>query len=175
MKCCCEATVRLQLDCRAAFYFRKTYVRKVSPYQGEDLICSSYFIIWGTGLLVGKRNVAPFSHPGFYQLVHKMELEQNNAFLSNSSLPTCTPNDRHTWAISTARCLYITGKKKVCGKKRKDRKENVLPAHFWVLMLLHLTFSWQPYTHFFKRRGVVLWQKYITAAALSRDWTTGIM
>lgn len=74
--------------------------------------------------------------------------------------------------------MLIYHRKKAVKEKNGRIKENVLAAHFWVLTAFHLTFfttSLPLLCIFFFQGEVVLWQKYTTAATLSRDWTTGIM
>lgn len=81
-----------------------------------------------------------------------------------------------TIVVLIARCLYITGK----GGERKEWKDKgkcfgsaFLGVNGASPNLSHDKPS--TFVHFFFQREVVLWQKYTTAATLSRDWTTGIM
>lgn len=110
--------VLLRGNCETAIGFAEphfileTYVRKVSPYQGEGMIWSSYFSVCGTGQ-VGKRNVSCFVSSWIVSACTRDEAWREQCVsLPDSSLLTCAPNECHTWAISSARCLYIEGKKR---------------------------------------------------------------
>lgn len=77
--------VLLRGNCEAAEQ-SETYVREVSPYQGEGMFGSSYSDMWATE--EGERIVALFL------ILHKMKLGEKN--VSRRSLFTFTSTGRHT-------------------------------------------------------------------------------
>ncbi len=170
MKCCCEATVRPQLDRRAAFYFRDICEESIIlSGWGHDLLILFQYLSYRT--VVRKRNVSCFLILDFYQRVHKMKLVRNNVFQTQ----TCpSPLALLTTVILEQLLLpdvYISQEKVCEGKKRKDKGKcfasTFLSVNAASPNLFTTTFHFC--TFFFRGGGLVLWQKYITAAALSRD------
>lgn len=152
-------------------FILETYVRKISPYQGEGMICSSSFGVWVTGLWWGKRKSFLFCFIlDFISVCTRWSPNRTMCFTLKIRLSPLRARNAHRTGKVLLSNVYITGKS-LWGKRRST----------FVSMLLHLTFSWKPSTCavfflvFFGGWVGVLRQKYITAAALSRDWTTGFM
>lgn len=98
------------------------------------------------------------------------EARTEQCSLSNLSLPTCTPNDRQSWAVFCHQ-MFMYHKK----KSEKDKRKCFACTFLTVNAASPNHFSTTFHFCKFFLGAVVLWQKYITAAAFSRDWTTGIM
>lgn len=154
-------------------FILETYVRKVSPYQGKGMICSSSFGVCVTGLREGRRNLSCFVSSWMLS-----EYAYDEAWTENvcccetclSPLALVTPI-----ILKKLNCqMFISLEKARGGGGGNKTKRST-----FVSTLAHLTFSRKPSTiAFFVGLwgwGGVEWQKYITAAALSGDWTTGFM
>lgn len=154
-------------------FILETYVRKISPYQGEGMICSFSFGVWVTGLWWGKEIFLVLFHPGFYQCVHNMKPEQNNVFHSTIRLSPLRARNAHCTGKVLLSNVYITGKS-LWGKKGKIKEHicvnaaspNLFMKKLPLLLFFFFAFWWV---------GGGSLTEIITAAALSRDWTTGFM
>lgn len=177
MKCCCEATARRQLDCRAAFYFGDICEESIT-LSGWDLLIPFQYLTWRT--LVGKRNVSCFLILVFISVCTRWSLEQSTMCFTLKLIP---PPLVHLTTVILEQFLlpdvYIS-QDKVCKKKKKKKSKDKGKGFASTFLSVNaaspnLSMTTFHFCTFFLQGGGVLWQKYITAAALSRDWTTGIM
>lgn len=142
----------------------KYHLIRVRAWFAHSLVCV-------TGLREGEEIFLALFHPGCYQSMHKMKPEQNNVFCCETCL---SPLALVTPIIpKKLNCQMFISLEKASGGAKQKKEHICVNAGSPNLFIKTFHYSFFFFCGFVG--GGVLWQKYITAAALSGDCTTGFM